>query len=85
MVKNECKNCIHFEVCAYALPGLPTCDSFVDKEPRSKRFIILSSDDLDKIRNNQVVTCENCDFSSVEPPYDIFCVSEGWYKEYSSN
>lgn len=84
-MKNECKNCIHFEVCAYAHPDLPVCDSFIDKTTRTKRFIILSNEDLEKIRSNQVVTCENCDFSSNELPYDIFCVSEDWYKEYSDD
>lgn len=24
----ECKDCIHFEVCAYARHDLPSCDSF---------------------------------------------------------
>ena len=30
----ECKDCIHFEVCAYASHDLPVCDSFsADVEP----------------------------------------------------
>ena len=84
-MKNECKNCIHFEVCAYAHPDLPVCDSFIDKTYRTKRFIILSNEDLEKIGSNQVVTRENCDFSRSDPPYDIFCVSEDWYKEFGDD
>ena len=36
-MQNDCKNCIHLKVCAYVIPDIPTCDSF------------LSIDILDKI------------------------------------
>lgn len=26
----ECKDCFHFEVCTYASPNLPVCDSFAN-------------------------------------------------------
>ena len=29
---NDCKNCIHLNVCAYVMPDIPTCDSFLSKD-----------------------------------------------------
>lgn len=34
----ECKDCIHFEVCAYASHQIPICDSYAEKE-RHGRWI----------------------------------------------
>lgn len=31
-MQNDCKNCIHLNVCAYAMPDIPTCDSFLSKD-----------------------------------------------------
>lgn len=28
-MQNDCKNCIHLNVCAYVMPDIPTCDSFL--------------------------------------------------------
>ena len=28
-MQNDCKNCIHLKVCAYVMPDIPTCDSFL--------------------------------------------------------
>ena len=38
---SECKDCIHFEVCAYASHQLPICDSYAEKE-RHGRWISLT-------------------------------------------
>ena len=49
------------------------------------RFIVFTDEDLDKIKSGQMVVCENCNFSeSGDDPYDIYCVSEDWIKEYDS-
>lgn len=31
MADKDCRNCIHFEVCAYASHELPTCDTYTEK------------------------------------------------------
>lgn len=31
-MQNDCKNCIHLDVCAYVMPDIPTCDSFLSKD-----------------------------------------------------
>ena len=31
-MQNDCKNCIHLNVCAYVVPDIPTCDSFISKD-----------------------------------------------------
>lgn len=31
-MQNDCKNCIHLNVCAYVVPDIPTCDSFLSKD-----------------------------------------------------
>lgn len=31
-MQNDCKNCIHLDVCAYVVPDIPTCDSFLSKD-----------------------------------------------------
>lgn len=31
-MQNDCKNCIHLKVCAYVVPDIPTCDSFLSKD-----------------------------------------------------
>lgn len=51
-----------------------------------KRFIIFTDEELDKIKSDQMVVCEKCDFSESgdDKPYDIFCVSEDWWKQYNS-
>lgn len=51
-----------------------------------KRFIIFTDEELDRIKTGQLVVCEGCDFSESgnDEPYDIFCVSEDWWKQYNS-
>ena len=31
-MQNDCKNCIHLNVCTYVMPDIPTCDSFLSKD-----------------------------------------------------
>ena len=31
-MQNDCKNCIHLNVCAYVMPYILTCDSFLSKD-----------------------------------------------------
>lgn len=31
-MQNDCKNCIHLNVCAYVMPDIPTCDSFLSMD-----------------------------------------------------
>lgn len=31
-MQNDCKNCIHLNVCAYVMPDIPTCDSFISED-----------------------------------------------------
>lgn len=49
-----------------------------------KRFIVFTDQDLDDIKAGKVVTCENCNFSDHDGPFDIYCVSEEWMKDYDS-
>lgn len=51
-----------------------------------RRFIIFTDEELDKIKSGQLVVCENCVFSESgdDEPYDVFCVSEDWWKHYTS-
>ena len=39
---NDCKNCIHLNVCAYVMPDIPTCDSFISKDIFDK-FIAIGN------------------------------------------
>ena len=31
-MQNDCKNCIHLNMCAYVMPDIPACDSFLSKD-----------------------------------------------------
>ena len=39
-MQNDCKNCIHLNVCAYVMPDIPTCDSFLSKDILDKIIAI---------------------------------------------
>ena len=39
----ECKDCIHFEVCAYASHQIPICDSYAEKERHGRWEIVVGS------------------------------------------
>lgn len=49
-----------------------------------KRFIVFTDKDLENIKAGKVVVTENCNFSERDEPYDIYCVSEEWMKEYDN-
>ena len=59
----ECKDCIHFEVCAYASHQIPICDSYAEKERHgrwewSKNGWIC--DNCDGLNNRFTKFCPNC-------------------------
>ena len=41
-MQNDCKNCIHLDVCAYVVPDIPTCGSFLSKDILDK-FIAIGN------------------------------------------
>ena len=41
-MKNNCDDCIHFEVCTYAMPGLPSCNSFLSEDIINKLNLICN-------------------------------------------
>lgn len=41
-MQNDCKNCIHLDVCAYVVPDIPTCDSFLSEDILDK-FIAIGN------------------------------------------
>lgn len=41
-MQNDCKNYIHLNVCAYAMPDIPTCDSFISEDILDK-FIAIGN------------------------------------------
>ena len=41
-MQNDCKNCIHRNVCAYVMPDIPTCDSFISEDILDK-FIAIGN------------------------------------------
>ena len=44
-MQNDCKNCIHLNVCAYVVPDIPTCDSFLSKDILDK-IIAISAEEI---------------------------------------
>ena len=56
-MQNDCKNCIHLNVCAYVMPDIPTCDSFLSKDILDKFIAIgnvnaISAEELKAIERN---------------------------------
>lgn len=49
-----------------------------------KHFIIFSQEELDKIKNDEIVIIKNCPWFK-DRTSDIYCVSEEWMREYDSN
>ena len=43
-MQNDCKNCIHLDVCAYVVPDIPTCDSFLSKDILDKVIAISTEE-----------------------------------------
>lgn len=50
----------------------------------TRHFITFSQEELDKIKNGEIVTIENCPWFGGES-FDIYCVSEEWMLEYDSD
>lgn len=60
-MQNDCKNCIHLNVCAYVMPDISTCDSF------------LSIDILDKfIATGNVYTISTEEMKAIERHFNEF-------------
>ena len=52
-MQNDCKNCIHLNVCAYVMPDIPTCDSFLsidmlDKFIATGNVNAISTEEIEK-------------------------------------
>ena len=62
-MQNDCKNCIHLNVCAYVMPDIPTCDSFLSVDILDKFIAIgnvnaMSAEELKTIERNFNITGE---------------------------
>ena len=62
-MQNDCKNCIHLNVCAYVMPDIPTCDSFLSEDILDKFIAIgnvnaISAEELKAIERNFNITGE---------------------------
>lgn len=55
----ECKDCTHFEVCAYAYHQLPICDSYAEKE-RHGRWLLQANNERTNYRWNVTAECSEC-------------------------
>lgn len=56
-MQNDCKNCIHLNVCAYVMPDIPTCDSFISEDILDKfiatgNVYAISAEELKAIERN---------------------------------
>ena len=54
-MKNDCKNCIHPNVCAYVMPDIPTCDSFLSKDILDK---IIVTENVNAISTEEINALE---------------------------
>ena len=50
-MQNDCKNCIHLNVCAYVAPDIPTCDSFLSKDILDK---IIATGNVNAISTEEI-------------------------------
>ena len=63
-MQNDCKNCIHLNVCAYVMPDIPTCDSFLsidilDKIIATGNVYAISTEEMKAIeRHKEMITGE---------------------------
>ena len=56
-MQNDCKNCIHLNVCAYVMPDIPTGDSFLSKDILDKFIAIgnvyaISTEEIKALERN---------------------------------
>lgn len=54
-MQNDCKNCIHLNVCAYVMPDIPTCDSFLSKDILNK---IIATGNVNVISTEEMKAVE---------------------------
>lgn len=70
----ECKDCIHFEVCAYASHDLPVCDSFsTNVEPVRHGRWVTHSDRPDSL----ICSVCNCGFDMWKHDPHNYCPNCG--------
>lgn len=54
-MQNDCKNCIHLNVCAYVMPDILTCDSFLSKDILDK---IIATGNVNAISTEEIKALE---------------------------
>lgn len=54
-MQNDCKNCIHLNVCAYVVTDIPTCDSFLSKDILDK---IITTGNVNAISTEEMKALE---------------------------
>ena len=54
-MQNDCKNCIHLNVCAYVVPDILTYDSFLSKDILDK---IIATGNVNAIFTDEMKTLE---------------------------
>lgn len=54
-MQNDCKNCIHLNVCAYVVPDIPTYDSFLSKDILDK---IIATGNVNAIFTDEIMALE---------------------------
>ena len=54
-MQNDCKNCIHLNVCAYLVSDIPTCDSFLSKDILDK---IIATGNVNAIFTDEIKALE---------------------------
>ena len=79
-MQNDCKNCIHLNVCAYVIPDIPTCDSFLSKDILDK---IIATGNVNAISTEEMKALERHFNKRAEEEtgkHTVFMTEEG-YKE----
>ena len=54
-MQNDCKNCIHLNVCAYVVPDILTCDPFLSKDILDK---IIETGNVNAIFTDEINALE---------------------------
>ena len=76
MKTNKCNECFHFEVCCYASPMLPSCDSFVSTEE-----VNIALEYIKTLKPNNIpVLCSKCTFYGWDMPQCRVCGNYNGYK-----
>lgn len=85
MKKIRCDNCIHFEVCCYVSPQLPTCDNYKEKERHGKwteRLDVPDDIDCDTYVHHM---CSECKADAIFKNFVIYDWDEGIDGEWQYN